>query len=265
MQPELQALVHLQSIDGQITATQGELKEIPSRIEAENSCLRDFENTLKNAEADLEALQKRQRNTEGEIQMAEEKLRDTRGKHALVKTNAEYRALTHQIGNHGLIPFQIGLPHEIEAHQTKIGEMEERVLECMEDLEPLRKEVSEAKKGLDDARNKAKASIEKHKDAQARLEDELVKLRRERDTSRKEVSDDLQSRYDVIRKSRGGVAVVPVIDRTCQGCRMSETIQRFFEIRDSKDEIFSCSNCGRIIYYKEPEAVIPVSPADDSD
>ncbi len=249
MQPELQALVHLQSIDGQITATQGELKEIPSRIEAENSCLRDFENTLKNAEADLEALQKRQRDTEGEIQMAEEKLRDTRGKQALVKTNEEYRALT----------------HEIEAHQTKIGEMEERVLECMEDLEPLRKEVSEVKKGLDDAKNKAKASIEKHKDAQARLEDELVKLRRERDTSRKEVSDDLQSRYDVIRKSRGGVAVVPVIDRTCQGCRMSETIQRFFEIRDSKDEIFSCSNCGRIIYYKEPEAVIPVSPADDSD
>ncbi len=249
MQPELQALVHLQSIDGQITATQGELKEIPSRIEAENSCLRDFENTLKNAEADLEALQKRQRDTEGEIQMAEEKLRDTRGKQALVKTNEEYRALT----------------QEIEAHQTKIGEMEERVLECMEDLEPLRKEVSEAKKGLDDAKNKAKASIEKHKDAQARLEDELVKLRRERDTSRKEVSDDLQSRYDVIRKSRGGVAVVPGIDRTCQGCRMSETIQRFFEIRDSKDEIFSCSNCGRIIYYKEPEAVIPVSPADDSD
>ena len=249
MQPELQALVHLQSIDGQITATQGEMKEIPSRIEAENSRLRDFENTLKNTEADLEALQKRQRGTEGEIQMAEEKLRDIRGKQALVKTNEEYRALT----------------HEIEAHQTKIGEMEERVLECMEGLEPLRKEVSEAKKGLDDAKNKAKASVEKHKDAQARLEDVLLKLRRERDASWKEVSSDLQSRYDVIRKGRGGVAVVPVIDRTCQGCRMSETIQRFFEIRDSKDEIFSCSNCGRIIYYKEPEAVIPVSPADDSD
>jgi predicted nucleic acid-binding Zn-ribbon protein len=247
--PELLALVHLQSIDGQITAFEQDLKKIPSLIESENSYLRDFEESVKNAETDFEAMQKRQREAEGEIQGAEEKLREIRGKQTLVKTNEEYRALN----------------REIEALETKIGGLEERVLECMEGLEPLREEVAESQKGLGEARNKVKIFIEKHKDTQARLEDQLGKCQRDREGAWGEVGADWQSRYEAIRKGRGGAAVVPVIDRTCQGCRMSETIQRFFEIRDSKDEIFSCSNCGRIIYYKEVEAVIPVSPADDSD
>lgn len=249
MQPELQALVRLQAIDSQITEIQAELNKIPSLIEAENAYLRDFENALQTAETALEALQKRQRETEGEIQMNEEKLREIRGKQALVKTNEEYRALT----------------SEIETFQANIGGLEERVLECMEDLEPLRNEVAEAQKGLGEARNKVKISAEKHKDTQARLDHELEKCQREREAAWVEVSADWQSRYNTIFKGRGGTAVVPVIDRTCQGCWMSETIQRFFEIRDSKDQIFSCSNCGRIIYYKEVEAEIPVSPADDPD
>ncbi len=249
MHPELQALVRLQSIDDQVTELQAELKKIPSLVEAENAYLRDFEDALQTAEAALEAMQKRQRETEGEIQMTEEKLREIRGKQALVKTNEEYRALT----------------NEIEAGQTKIGGLEERVLECMEGLDPLKNEFAEARKGLEEAKNKVKMSVEKIKDAQARLNHELEKCQRERETAWGEVSADWQSRYSTIRKGRGGTAVVPIIERTCQGCRMSETIQRFFEIRDSKDEISSCSNCGRIIYYKEVEVEIPVSPVDDPD
>ena len=249
MQPELQALILLQSIDGQITAFEQDLKKIPSLIESEISYLSDFEESLKNAETGLEAMQKSQREAEGEIQTTEETLRGIRGKQTLVKTNEEYRALT----------------REIEALETKIGGIEERVLECMEGVEPLRKEVAESQKGLGEARNKVKISIETHKDAQARLEDQLGKSQHDREAAWSGVSSGWQSRYETIRKGRGGVAVVPVIDRTCQGCRMSETIQRFFEIRDSKDEIYSCSNCGRIIYYKEAEAVISVPQADDPD
>ena len=249
MQPELQALVRLQSIDSQIASFEKDLNKIPSLIEFENSYLRDFEESVKNAEAGIETMQKSQRGAEGEIQTTEEKLREIRGKQTLVKTNEEYRALT----------------REIEALETKISGLEEGVLECMEGLELLRKEMAETQKGLSDARNKVRISVEKHKDAEARLEDQLGKRQRDREAAWSEIGAEWQSRYDTIRKGRGGMAVVPVIDRTCQGCRMAETIQRFFEVRDAKDEIFSCSNCGRIIYYKEAEAVSAISPADDPD
>ncbi|MBI4251106.1 MAG: hypothetical protein HY618_01490, partial [Candidatus Tectomicrobia bacterium] len=50
----------------------------------------------------------------------------------------------------------------------------------------------------------------------------------------------------------------------CQGCRMSETLQRFFEIRDSENTIFTCSNCGRIIFYKEKDAVGAISNSEEA-
>ena len=34
---------------------------------------------------------------------------------------------------------------------------------------------------------------------------------------------------------------------------LDRALQRFFEIRDSDDSIFTCSHCGRILYYKETE------------
>ncbi len=248
MQPELQALVRLQAIDGQISRTGSELEKIPGLIESEKYHLREFEKEVQEAEAEVEAMQKSQRETEGEIQMTDEKLRDSRGKQPLVKTNEEYRALT----------------REIEAFQKKIAEFEDQVLESMEAVEPLKRKIAESKKGLDAAKISVRAAINKHEDTKARLEHELEKLRRERQSTWVEVSPDWQERYETVRKGRNGLAVVPIIDRTCQGCRMDETIQRFFEIRDAKDEICSCSNCGRIIYYKEAEAVGTVAPADEA-
>ena len=46
---------------------------------------------------------------------------------------------------------------------------------------------------------------------------------------------------------------------------MSETLQRFFEIRDSEDNIFTCSNCGRIIFYKEKDAVAAASRSEEAE
>jgi predicted nucleic acid-binding Zn-ribbon protein len=247
--PELEALVRLQDVDGRIDRLSGELGKIPALIEAEKTHLREFEENVAEAEAALEAMQKRQRETEGEIQMTDEKLRESRGKQSMVKTNEEYRALT----------------REIETFQRKVGELEEGVLECMEATGPLQEKVGESKKEVAAAQETINVALNKHEDARARIEHELEKARREREGAWSEVGPDWQGRYEQLRKGLNGRAVVPMIDRTCQGCRMSETIQRFFEIRDSKDGISSCSSCGRIIYYKEAEAVSAVSPADESD
>jgi predicted nucleic acid-binding Zn-ribbon protein len=247
VQPVLQALIRLQSIDQEVVRLEKELDKIPGLIATEKKYLHDFEGEVKETEAGLEAMLKRQRDTEGEIQMTDEKLRESKGKQTQVKTNAEYSALT----------------HEIESFQKKILELEDQVLECMEAIEPLRSKVEESQKGLEVAQNTVQMAVSKHEDRLARLKDELDKSRRGREEAWAEVGSDWQSRYETIRKGRGGLAVVPIIDRNCQGCRMNETIQRFFEIRDSKDEIFSCSSCARIVYYKESEAVGTAAPTDE--
>lgn len=249
MRPELQALIRLQLIDQETVRLKKDLDKIPEFIATEKKYLHDFEEEVKETEAELESMQKRQRDTEGAIQMTDEKLRESRGKQAQVKTNAEYGALT----------------HEIESFQKKILDLEDQVLECMEALDPIRVKVEESKKGLEVAKNTVQMAVKKHEDSLARLHGELDKCQRSREIAWSEVGSDWQSRYETIRKGRGGLAVVPIIDRNCQGCRMNETIQRFFEIRDSKDEIFSCSNCARIVYYKESEAVGTAASTDEPD
>ncbi|MBT3350828.1 MAG: hypothetical protein HOC91_09330 [Nitrospinaceae bacterium] len=249
MRPELRAMIRLQMIDQEAVRLERDLDKIPEFIATEKKYLHDFEEEVKGAEAELESMQKRQRDTEGEIQLTDEKLRESKGKQTQVKTNAEYAALT----------------HEVESFQKKIFELEDQVLESMEALEPLQDKVAESKKGLNAANNTVQMAVNKHEDNLARLKDELEKCRRGRESAWSEIGSDWQSRYESIRKGRGGLAVVPIIDRNCQGCRMNETIQRFFEIRDSKDEIFSCSSCARIVYYKESEAVGTVVPTDEPD
>jgi predicted nucleic acid-binding Zn-ribbon protein len=249
VQPELQSLIRLQLIDDGIARFEGELEKIPRMIESEKTYLDDFGGEVKAAEAEIKAVQKSQRDAEGEIQASDQKLRDSRGKQTLVKNNNEYRALT----------------QEIESFQKEILELEDKVLECMEAVEPLQKKMEESKKGLDKARDTVTMALKRHEDSRARIDHELEKLQRERQTVWDAVSPDWRKRYEVVRKGWKGQAVVPIVERTCRGCHMSETIQRFFEIRDSEEEIYSCSNCGRIVYYQEAEAVSTAGPAEDAD
>lgn len=239
MHPELRALVELQAIDDRIAALKRELGAIPGRIEAENRLLTSFEDSVAEAQKAVEGVKKRQRDTEREIQSTEQRLRETRGKQALVKTNDEFRALN----------------SEIAQLESRVGSLEDAALEIMESLPAAEKRLAETKGGLDRAKGQVQGAVGRHKAEGERLEKSLQSLLVERQSAASAVSRPWQERYDKFYKIRGGLAVCPIIDQTCQGCRMSETLQRFFEIRDSGDAIFTCSSCGRIIFYKERDAV----------
>ena len=249
MHPELRALVELQAIDDRIAAVKRELEAIPGRLESENRYLKSFEDSVAEAQKVVEGVKKRQRDTEREIQTTEQKLRETRGKQALVKTNDEFRALN----------------NEITQLEGRVGSLEDAALEIMEGLPASEKQLAEAKGELDRAKGQAQGAVGRHKAEGERLEKSLRSLLVERQTAAASVSGPWQERYDRFYKGRSGRAVCAIIDQTCQGCRMSETLQRFFEIRDSEDNIFTCSNCGRIIFYKEKDAVAAASRSEEAE
>ena len=97
------------------------------------------------------------------------------------------------------------------------------------------------------------------------FERELNELAGKSEVLAKDVSEDWMTRYEGLRKSRKGLAVCAVVNRTCQGCRTAETIKRFLEIRDSEDRIYTCSSCHRILYYEEGETVELSLPAMDDE
>ena len=53
--------------------------------------------------------------------------------------------------------------------------------------------------------------------------------------------------YDGLRRTRGGLAVAEVAQRTCQGCRISLPVNEEIRARTSPDLVF-CQSCGRILH-----------------
>ena len=60
----------------------------------------------------------------------------------------------------------------------------------------------------------------------------------------------LVSKYERIRKQRGGLAVVPVVAGTCKGCQRNIPPQMANNLLTGT-EVLSCPNCHRFIYAAE--------------
>jgi predicted nucleic acid-binding Zn-ribbon protein len=235
---ELQALIHLQSVDDRIASAKKGLAAVPGKIDAERTSLKEYETAVADCKEELEATNKRQREAELEVQAVEQKLRDTRAKQSLVKTNEEYRALN----------------QEIRTFEEEIGALEDKILTGMENVDPAKARLATAEKSLAEAWARGRTTISRHEGEQMRLEEELASFIAKRGRSTKEVGSDWLASYEKLRKGRAGLAVCPIVEQACNGCRMSETLQRFIEIRDT-GEIFTCSSCARIVYFMEPAAV----------
>jgi uncharacterized protein len=68
----------------------------------------------------------------------------------------------------------------------------------------------------------------------------------------------LVSKYERIRKQRGGLAVVPVVAGTCKGCQRNIPPQMANNLILGND-ILTCPNCHRFIYpAEEPQAAASV-------
>lgn len=250
MHPELAALVELQAIDVKMDRCRNAISKIPASIEKEQQYLTGFESSVEELEGELEAARKKLREAEGEIQSFDQKLRDTRGKQTLVKTNEEYRALG----------------AEIEGFQNRISALEDTVLELMDSMPAHEEKLTGARGELETARGKVQGEVKKYENHQADFERELGELLDKSKTLAGSVSEEWMKRYTGLRKSRNGLAVCAVVNRTCRGCRMAETIKRFLEIRDSEDRIYTCSNCKRILYYHEEGEGVELSlPAVDDE
>ena len=92
--------------------------------------------------------------------------------------------------------------------------------------------------------------------------DDLQERMRELEAERKRLVElcdrSLVSKYERIRKQRGGVAVVPVVGGTCKGCQRNVPPQMANQLLTGND-ILTCPNCHRFIYAAdEPQAAANV-------
>ena len=78
------------------------------------------------------------------------------------------------------------------------------------------------------------------------LTDRQEALKSDRTTMAAEVAPVELTRYEGLRRSKGGQAVAQVVRGLCQACRMSLPSQHLQRVRNGREMVL-CNSCGRIL------------------
>ena len=180
----------------------------------------------------------------------ESEIADLRTKLERNKKKLDMTTTTHQLE---------ALEHEAAFVRSEITRLEDQELESMERGEALDAQLVLANAAVDDAaatleRERARASetIARDRAELAELESKRLALRAQ--IAQTDTGETSLAMYDRIAHSKG-TAIAEALNQQCTACRMMLRPQRWNDLRDnsanseSAHTIFTCENCGHMLYY----------------
>jgi predicted nucleic acid-binding Zn-ribbon protein len=228
--------------------------------------LQNLDTTIRKLEKDQEAIPERRAEIEGEFDQrafeitALENLRDE-AKHSRARLENEVveqkgraeRAERNLMSSKKQDEYTAAI-READSARKQISALETQILEQLEQLEQaeaaLTERADEIKSLNSDREARLKAFDAETKSSGGRLES----ARKEREEVFAGLPKPMSSLYSRIKaRIRDGVAVAEARNRSCTACFMSLRPQVMSEIRRG-EEILTCDNCGRILYYVPAES-----------
>lgn len=236
MEHELGTLYEAQKIELQIIAKETKLQTAPKKLKEMDEELKQLKEKLEKEKVIFEELEKERRKKEKELDSDKDKIKKIESKLYEVKTNKEYQALL----------------KEIEAAKTINDKTEEDILTLMEKIEELKKDYESSQTGL--KKRGKDIEIEKTRlDTEIQSMDKIIgELKTQRDNLLSIISNELRSKYNMLKGRRGGVAITNVKNGVCLGCFMNIPPQLFIEVTKNK-KLIQCPSCNRILYFTEAE------------
>jgi len=230
MSGELDVLWALGGVDEHRIAARATLARLPAtRLALERKVAEERARLTALAEQ-LAQLQLARRGLERDIEAVEQQARKFEGQLPAVKKNEEYQALL----------------HEIAGCKAKRSEIETGVLESMEREEALAAGRPAMEKAVSLAESERAAQTATLDREQSATEASLATLEQEAAGLLDRLPAPTRARYERIRASRDGRAVVPIQKGACGGCFRALPPQVLQEAK-RHDRILSCEGCGRIL------------------
>jgi predicted nucleic acid-binding Zn-ribbon protein len=239
---ELSQLIDLQNADTNIRTLQAEIESIPRRraeIEKEFD-QRAFE--IRALEEKRDAAFHERARVEKEI--FEQKQRAERADRNLMsaKKPDEYTAAI----------------READAARKQISALETQVLEQMEVFDTAEKELGERAPEVDKLRGEMEASFKAFEEQAKLQQQQLEAARAEHERLLRDLPKSTSTLYKRISaRIRDGIALAEARNGACTACYMSLRPQVMADVRRG-DEIITCDNCNRILYYAPKKAAEPV-------
>ena len=250
MNDAIAGLIRLQELDKELDVLrQGVSKTGPRRadIAARRAASSAAQEQSKKSLVDAQLARK---NLEMEIDAKDQAVRKHSGELNSVKSNDAYKALV----------------SEIEAAKKEKILLEDQVLVLMETIETLQKGAKAAEAEAQKVRAELDV-LDRALDAEeAELKAKAEAKKTEREAFVAGLPNDARARYEAIQRGRPGfLAVVPVKDMVCGGCRTGLTPNLVNPVMKGK-EIVTCDSCSRILYIvpkpaepATPNGVVPVA------
>jgi hypothetical protein len=237
LQKDLSLLLDLQEIDDQLGELERSKIYLPEMIQNLEKELNDLDQAITEDGAALLESEKEQKLLELEIETDKQDLEKFQQQMRVIKTNKEYDALT----------------AEIDSKRREISDKEERVLTLMAQSDEYQEKIAEMKGRLKEitASNTEQLTMLKAQAStlQAKIDEKMAL----RGNIAKDVNRQVIGTYERVRKGKGGMVVVPIRKKACNGCFRQIPPQRIQEIRRG-DRIFACDSCGRILIWTDESA-----------
>lgn len=238
MYEQLPMLLGLQDVDNEIDKFKRQRDASPIKLKQLDIELQKYKEIYESKNKVLEEILKLRRDKERTQMLQQHQLQKYRAQQLTVKTNKEYTAL------------------EIEITELKeaISKTEDEILELMISADEATNEVQQAKEQLQLQERVIQAKKEEVLSEIKQLDDEIAKWMQKRQEYINKIDNALMERYNAWRKRRGSSLVSVITDQACGECHMTLPPQLINEVR-KKERIYTCTNCGRILYWKEQEDV----------
>jgi len=230
---ELQTLWTLHDLDEQLVTAQAALSRHPEERLGLERRLAQERTHLESHKQALHDHQLKHRELEKDISALEIEERKYQSQLPLVKKNEEYQALL----------------HEISVVKAKRSERETDLLVRMEEESRLASQRPGIEQALKKVEQESAARLSQIAADEQRERDAVGVLEARRENLAGRLPANTRARYERIRASRGGRAVVPILPKgACGGCFRGQPPQLLQEARRG-DRVLLCDGCGRMMIW----------------
>lgn len=227
----IEALYRLQELEQAIKKSRADLADLGARIERDEAAAQAHALSAR-AQRALAVLESEQATLDGQVQETVEKL----------------GVLERQLysGNTAASKDLLALQREVAHFKGRQGDLEERLLAKMEQVEAAQSRAAELEAAYRDAEDRWRQSLPALQAEQQRLQGHLDEAADSRNAAEAALSAAELKGYRNLEASRGQ-AIVRVQRGMCGGCAIAVPSHELQLVRTTSDPV-RCPNCGRFLY-----------------